>query len=207
MRPTLAAEELKTNLTQYLSTTFALADPPVREALEKFLNHPANGIFRGPYLRIRTPFRPADEGWRDILKWAPAEPVPYLHQVQAWRRLSSLNREPQPTLVTTGTGSGKTEAFLIPILDHCRRAKQSGGRGVKAVLLYPMNALATDQAMRINDLLTRPELKDVTAGLYIGEAPGTTYPRVLTERSEIRSAATGHPDHELQDAGPAAPAR
>ena len=107
--------------------------------------------------------------------------------MQAWRRLSSLNREPQPTLVTTGTGSGKTEAFLIPVLDHCRRAKQAGKRGVKAVLLYPMNALATDQAMRINDFLTRPELKDVTAGLYIGEAPDTTYPRVLTERSEIRS--------------------
>ena len=89
--------------------------------------------------------------------------------------------------MTTGTGSGKTEAFLVPVLDHCRRAKQAGGRGVKAVLLYPMNALATDQAMRINDLLTRPELKDVTAGLYIGEAPDTTYPRVLTERSEIRS--------------------
>ena len=187
MRPTLAAEELKTNLTQYLSTTFALADPPVREALEKFLNHPVNGIFRGPYLRIRTPFRPADEGWRDILEWAPEQPVPYLHQAKAWRRLSSLNREPQPTLVTTGTGSGKTEAFLIPVLDHCRRAKQAGKRRVKAVLLYPMNALATDQAMRINDLLLRPELKDVTAGLYIGEAPDTTYPRVLTERSEIRS--------------------
>ncbi len=187
MRPTLAAEELKTNLTQYLSTTFALADPPVREALEKFLNHPVNGIFRGPYLRIRTPFRPADEGWRDILEWVPDEPVPYLHQVQTWRRLSSFNHEPQPTLVTTGTGSGKTEAFLIPVLDHCRRAKQAGKRGVKAVLLYPMNALATDQAMRINDFLTRPELKDVTAGLYIGEAPDMTFPRVLTERSEIRS--------------------
>ena len=107
--------------------------------------------------------------------------------MQAWRRLSSLDREPQPTLVTTGTGSGKTEAFLVPVLDHCRRAKQAGRRGVKAVLLYPMNALATDQAMRINDFLTRPELKDVTAGLYIGEAPDTAYPRVLTERSEIRS--------------------
>ena len=187
MRPTLAAEELKTNLTQYLSTTFALADPPVREALEQFLNHPVNGIFRGPYLRIRTPFRAADQGWRDILEWAPERPVPYLHQVQAWRRLSSLDREPQPTLVTTGTGSGKTEAFLIPVLDHCRRAKRAGNRGVKAVLLYPMNALATDQAMRINDLLVRPELRDVTAGLYIGEVPDTTYPRVLTERSEIRS--------------------
>ena len=33
----------------------------------------------------------------------------------------------------------------------------------------------------------RPELWDVTAGLYIGEAPDTTYPRVLTERSAIRS--------------------
>ena len=187
MRPTLAAEELKTNLTQYLSTTFALADRPVREALEKFLNHQVNGIFRGPYLRIRTPFRAADEGWRDILEWAPTEPVPYLHQAQAWRRLSSLDRKPQPTLVTTGTGSGKTEAFLIPVLDHCRRAKRSGRQGVKAVLLYPMNALATDQAMRINDFLIRPELKDVTAGLYIGETPDATYPRVLTERSEIRS--------------------
>ena len=62
MRPTLAAEELKTNLTQYLSTTFALADLPVREGLEKFLNHPATGIFRGPYLRIRTPFQRAGEG-------------------------------------------------------------------------------------------------------------------------------------------------
>jgi hypothetical protein len=71
VRPTLAGEELKTNLTQYLSTTFALADPPVREALEKFLNHPANRIFRGPYLRIRTPFWPTDGDWRGILQWAP----------------------------------------------------------------------------------------------------------------------------------------
>ena len=187
MKPTLAAEELKTNLTQYLSTTFALADPPVREALEKFLNHPVSGIFRGPYLRIRTPFRTADGNWRDILEWAPEQPVPYLHQAQAWRLLSSLDREPQPTLVTTGTGSGKTEAFLVPVLDHCRRARRAGKRGVKAVLLYPMNALATDQAMRISDLLDCPELTGVTAGLYIGEAPDTTYPRVLTERSEIRS--------------------
>jgi RAD3-like DEAD/DEAH box helicase len=188
VRPTLAAEELKTNLTQYLSTTFALADLPVREALEKFLNHPEHGIFRGPYLRIRTPFQRAGGDWRDTLEWAPADPAPYLHQVQAWRRLSSLGREPQPTLVTTGTGSGKTEAFLIPVLDHCRRAKRTGQRGVKAVLLYPMNALATDQAMRLDGLLFRhPELRDVTAGLYIGEAPDTTYPRVLTERSEIRS--------------------
>ena len=45
---------------------------------------------------------------------------------------------------------------------------------MKAVLLYPMNALATDQAMRINDLHSCPELNGVTAGLYIGEAPDPT---------------------------------
>ena len=60
MRPTLAAEELKRNLTQYLTTTFALADRPARESLERFLNDPANGMFRGPYLRIRTAVRARD---------------------------------------------------------------------------------------------------------------------------------------------------
>ena len=49
-----------------------------------------------------------------------------------------------------------------------------------------MNALATDQADRINKLLTTNDLPGVTAGLYIGERPDTTYARVLTERSDIR---------------------
>ena len=186
MRPTLAAEELKRNLTQYLTTTFALADRPAREGLERFLNDPAQGMFRGPYLRIRTPFTLAGGDWRQALEWAPDHPVPYVHQVQAWHRLNSKDRDPEPTLITTGTGSGKTEAFLIPILDHCRRERLAGKPGVKAVLLYPMNALATDQASRINDLLIRHSLPGVTAGLYIGERPDTSYARVLTERSDIR---------------------
>ncbi len=111
-----------------------------------------------------------------------------MHQVQAWERLNSNGRAPEPTLITTGTGSGKTEAFLVPILDHCRRERLAGQAGVKAVLLYPMNALATDQANRINDFLATEELQGVTAGLYIGERPDTTYGRVLTERSDIRQS-------------------
>ena len=186
MRPTLAAEELKRNLTQYLTTTFALADQPAREGLERFLNDPRQGMFRGPYLRIRTPFTHAGADWRHVLDWAPSQPVPYQHQVQAWRRLNSGDGDPEPTLITTGTGSGKTEAFLIPVLDHCRRERQVGKPGVKAVLLYPMNALATDQANRISELLATSDLQGVTAGLYIGEQPDTTYDRVLTERSDIR---------------------
>ena len=61
-------------------------------------------------------------------------------------------------------------------------------RGVKAVLLYPMNALATDQAGRIGEYLAQPELAQVTAGLYIGDKPDTDFRRVMTRREEMRQS-------------------
>ena len=89
--------------------------------------------------------------------------------------------------MTTGTGSGKTESFLLPILDHCQRERAAGRPGIKAVLLYPMNALATDQAIRINKLLLEHSaLRRVSAGLYIGESSALGYERVLTRRSDMR---------------------
>jgi ATP-dependent helicase YprA (DUF1998 family) len=105
----------------------------VREGLERFLNHPTQGIFRGPYLRIRTPFREAEPGWRRQLDWAPADFKPYRHQAQAFERLSTQRTDARPTLITTGTGSSKTELFLIPVLDHCRRERAKDRVGVKAV--------------------------------------------------------------------------
>ncbi|GLW48134.1 helicase [Streptomyces sp. NBRC 14336] len=188
MKPTMAAAQLRGSLTQYLTTTYALADETTRAALERFLGHPETGIFRGPYLRIRTPFHIADDSWRQDVEGAAGFPgfTPWRHQARAWERLSTLRGPARPTLVTTGTGSGKTESFLIPVLDHCRRRKAEGARGVKAVLLYPMNALATDQAGRIAEYLARPELAQVTAGLYIGDRPDTDFRRVMTRREEMR---------------------
>lgn len=187
MRPTLEARGLKESLLQYLSTTYALTDEGARRALESFLGSDASGMFRGPFLRIRTPFAKAEGSWRAGLDWAPDTFAPYRHQAIAFERLSSFNgHTPQPTLVTTGTGSGKTESFLIPVLDHCRREKKHNRHGIKAVLLYPMNALATDQAIRLNDYLRQDALKDVTAGLFIGDTPATGYERVLTKRTEMR---------------------
>ncbi|MDG4830480.1 DEAD/DEAH box helicase [Solwaraspora sp. WMMD1047] len=186
MRPTIAAETLRSTLTQYLATTFGLSEDGVRDGLERFLSHPEQGIFRGPYLRIRTPFRPASGDWRADLDWAPAGFTPYLHQARAFRRLSTRDGAAEPTLITTGTGSGKTESFLIPVLDHCRRERARGRTGIKAILLYPMNALATDQTNRIDDLLADPALSQVTAGLYIGDVAAEEPPRVLVRRSEMR---------------------
>ncbi|MDT8910049.1 DEAD/DEAH box helicase [Amycolatopsis sp. PS_44_ISF1] len=190
MRPTVQARELKESLLQYLSTTYALADEGARAALHEFLGNETTGMFRGPFLRVRTPFTPAAPGWEDLLDWRPkAGWTPYAHQAAAFARLSTKDgREPLPTVLTTGTGSGKTEAFLYPVLDHCARERAAGRAGIKAVLLYPMNALATDQADRINRLLLAdPGLHRVRAGLYIGERPATAepYERVDTRRADM----------------------
>ena len=114
--------------------------------------------------------------------------------VQAAVQRRADKPRPLPTLVTTGTGSGKTEAFLYPILDHVLRARRDGVAGMKALILYPMNALANDQAQRLAKLITtRPELAGITAALYTGQA-GPQRTKVsadglITDRAIIRDEA------------------
>ena len=169
--PTVQAQRLREGLSDYLTTTFALTDPDARLALEEFLADPHNGLFKGPFVRLRMPFKEAIGNWRESLDWYEGF-VPYGHQALAFERLSTKSQSrPRPTLVTTGTGSGKTEAFLMPIIDHVLRAKRDGVTGMKALILYPMNALANDQAKRLTALLTEhDELSGITAGIYTGQA-------------------------------------
>lgn len=197
--PSLAAESVKQGLLEYLETTFALADQPARAALTSFLTDPVNGLFKGPYLRLRMPFEPAGADWRHALSWWPEDFEPYGHQAAAFGRLGSGNLRPEkpqplPTLVVTGTGSGKTESFLIPIVDHVLRAKARGETGMKALLLYPMNALANDQAQRLARLITSDaRLDGVSAGLYTGQAERrrtrVTADGLINDRFTMRESA------------------
>lgn len=71
--------------------------------------------------------------------------------------------------MATGTGSGKTECFLYPILEYCYRHR--GENGIKALIIYPMNALAADQAKRMAELINSSlELKEakVRVCMYVG---------------------------------------
>ena len=208
--PGYQAMRLRAGLLDYLTTTFALADAPARAELADFLADEADGMFKGPYLRTGMPFSSAPRRAVSPMDWMPAGFTPYAHQAAAFRRLSSRAHRPLPTLVTTGTGSGKTESFLYPIVDHCLRERRAGRRGMKALILYPMNALANDQAQRLARLLTTVEadgsqpLAGVTAALYTGEAgeggpkatmvtpadPATGRPAsLITDRAIIRDEA------------------
>jgi len=74
---------------------------------------------------------------------------PYVHQVKAWRALKS--HETKSVIVSTGTASGKTECFLFPILDDLVRESKAAGQltGVRAIFLYPLNALIESQRERL----------------------------------------------------------
>ena len=167
MIPSVVSQQVRETVLDYLRTTFALADSEFERALFDFLDR-EEGLFKGPYLDIRLPFRKADAAERIPLEIRPSF-EPYKHQLKSFQRLYSKDgHQPQHTLVTTGTGSGKTECFLFPILDHCWRFREQAG--VKAILLYPMNALAGDQARRLAQTLWEDDRLrgKVTAGLYVG---------------------------------------
>jgi DEAD/DEAH box helicase domain-containing protein len=190
MIPGIVADELRATLLDYLDTTFSFQDRAVADALLRFLTNPEQGIFKGPYLRLQLPFRRAEGNEAGkILDIAPPF-VPYVHQITAFERLTGKdNHQPQHTLVTTGTGSGKTECFLYPVLDHCHR--HVGRPGIKAITLYPMNALAGDQARRLaKEIWSEPRLKGrVTAGLYVGGEGGDRTmgaDHVITDRDVLR---------------------
>ncbi len=117
MKPTLAAAQLRGSLTQYLTTTHALTEKDTRGALERFPGHPETGIFRGPYLRIRTPFHLADDGWRRHPEWSAGFPgfTPWRHQARAWERLSTLRGPARPWSSTTAlTGKVRRNGGGLP---------------------------------------------------------------------------------------------
>jgi DEAD/DEAH box helicase domain-containing protein len=167
MIPWVVARELRATLLDYLRSTWGIADRQLEAALFEFLAGP-HGLFQGPYLRLSLPFAPAPADAAIPLDIAPPYP-PHLHQLQAWQRLSSRGQTPQATLITTGTGSGKTECFLFPLLDHAARARAAGQGGIKAIVLYPMNALAADQAGRFAETIFKDErLRGLRVGLFVG---------------------------------------
>ena len=177
--PIATARTIETSYREYLASTIHFADHRLQEQLEAILARPGY-LAKGPYLEAAPPYQ-GESTPRELVKegvFCPSmlklggcdatvfdpDRKLYAHQVRAIRHA----RRGRNYVVTTGTGSGKTECFLLPILDNIlREFERSGPRpGVRAVIIYPMNALANDQLKRLRGLLRGT---DITFGRYTGD--------------------------------------
>src|SRR4051794_11004386 len=81
----------------------------------------------------------------------------HAHQAQAIAKA----RARQSFVVTTGTGSGKSLCFFVPIIDAAIRAKKERSeRRTRAIIVYPMNALANSQIKEIEKVIAQADLPD-----------------------------------------------
>ena len=191
MLPSLLARDIQTGLKQFLISGFEPADAFMHGLMTRFANDEAVWL-KGPYVQMGLPFVQGAAS-RTFFQTFETEHPGYSHQEQAWKRLSSQHQAAS-TLVATGTGSGKTECFLFPLMDHCARARAAGESGIKALVVYPMNALASDQARRIASLVAQvPAFAGLRVGLYVGGVAGKpgegmvmTPTGVITDRDTLR---------------------
>lgn len=186
MIPSVLATQFREGLTDYVETTFPVTSPIFEDSIRSFLEK-KDAFFHEPFISVKMPFRVASHG-NDRFEAIHSDYAPYVHQNKAFDRLNG--NDPRSTLVATGTGSGKTECFLYPVLEYCYQHR--GERGIKALIIYPMNALATDQALRMaKQIYASPELKDnVRVGMYVGgksEHDSKTMgpDRVITDRATL----------------------
>ena len=129
----------------------------------------------------------------------PVERQLFTHQEKAIRAAANGHHERPGIAITAGTGSGKTEAFLLPLLnDLVRYPRHDVERGVRAIIIYPLNALVNDQVERLYRWLRGQ--KRVTLFHFTGETPEDDqaanragYPKFDACRRRTRAEARANP--------------
>ena len=188
-------ETISGRYENYLKTSFYFKDPILRDSFQSALRE-AESLHKGPFPELARSFKEglnarklAQECFshesEDLLPALLDQPL-YVHQEHAVRATHVYH---QNIVVATGTASGKTESFLYPILFELYRQHFMGelrDPGVRAMILYPMNALANDQRERLGkiceDLHNAESKFKPTFGQYIGQTPEN-------ENDNLRSAA------------------
>lgn len=164
--PIAVLDQVTEEYRDYIQTEFRAKDAVLRQRLEEALDR-KHFLAREPFFQAHRPFR-SGKKWRELpldaklaevmearargfgsMDWERA----YTHQSGAIDEL--LSASARAVVVTTGTGSGKTESFLLPALQNALMDARNfdGKPGLTAILVYPMNALANDQRERIESYL------------------------------------------------------
>jgi ATP-dependent helicase YprA (DUF1998 family) len=176
--PTIAetVTKIQDALREYIEATYHIGHPTLIGQRRALLEE-EGVLFRAPFIES-TPRYQKDRHLADLdLGDAPQElfqsltrhagslgPIvydpPYTHQAEALERTT---RDGMSLAITTGTGSGKTESFLLPMLaklagEASRAPGSFAAPAVRALILYPMNALVNDQLGRLRLLLGDPRV-------------------------------------------------
>lgn len=202
-------DRYREGLGAYIQATYHLSHPTLVELRRRLLEQPGM-IAQRPYLESAARYAAGAE-YADLAIPGPVRQLfqrlsskeagrllfnpPYKHQAQALE--ATLGPDRQDLLVTTGTGSGKTETFLLPLLGRLYgeahdRPDGFRRRGLRAIVLYPMNALVNDQLGRLRTLFGAPAVREafveaagrpVKLARYTGR---TLYPGVRSKKKDMR---------------------
>ena len=192
--PIAATEQPREDFIRHLMTAYPLRDPHLRYGLKQQLEKPGI-VWQHPYLEGSQPYRAAhsvsDLVSQGILHsemeslFQPSQRSLYEHQEKAVKRVI---QDRQNIVVATGTGSGKTECFLIPMLDALLKEEDNLSlSGVRTLILYPMNALVNDQVKRLRKLLCRQETVRIRFGFYTSRTETTPKDAAESLRKELQA--------------------
>ena len=178
--PFEALKNARTAYRRYVTSFQRFKNPTIRDWVELKLDE-GTLISKGPYIELNRRFLPGDsfeslveEGLihPDAPKCFTTKPEDrespvvdlHRHQSEAVRNIASGKN----TIVATGTGSGKSFCFGIPVISECLRLKDVDEKGVKAILIYPMNALANSQ---YDEFASRLAGTGLSLAIYTGDTP------------------------------------
>jgi ATP-dependent helicase YprA (DUF1998 family) len=170
-------EGLHKTLQSYIEAAYHIADPGVVAQRRRLLDA-AGGIFQIPFLESTPRYlsgpayvemaelpEAAREAYIRLADPAAGKPLifdpPYKHQAEA---IEAIVTDRKNLMIMTGTGSGKTESFLLPILGKLaieardRSDQFRDHPAIRAMVLYPMNALVNDQLGRLRLLFGDPQV-------------------------------------------------
>ncbi len=192
-------ERLKGKLADYIKAQYFAENELLLEATEPFLKQ-EGVLFQEPYIEATQNYKIEPTGFtettlnKDIKRYLDyliryrlgVFSTPFTHQVKALEAFY----QGKDLLVTTGTGSGKTECFLWPILTEMARQVANSSEnweqeGIRTLILYPMNALVSDQLGRIRNIIGKeddaymrllqdeahPNIRRLRFGMYTGRTP------------------------------------
>lgn len=173
INPITFTRDVFSGYTEFLTDFISFKDKSLMDQFKREIAFDlvsGSRIIKGPYVKLNRPFLTG----HSLQELAPQYELPkilydkfpfplYKHQQDAFEHLFAGHN----LVVSTGTGSGKTEAFLIPIIARLLNLQHEGKlKGLHAILVYPMNALANDQLARLRKILAGT---GITFGRYTGE--------------------------------------